>query len=682
MNVALAPSPSNGVRYERHGALALIIADNPPVNALSHHVRVGLLSLLKIALEDDAIKSIILTGNDRTFPSGADIREFSKPSLEPTLPDVIAAFEASPKPVIAAIKGAALGGGYELALGCDMRIATRDATIGLPEVTLGLIPGAGGSQRLPRIAGFKAAADLITNGRRLAAHQGLTFGMVDQIADDPVAAAVAIAPTVEKRRLSEIPLAPLDHELAMKTREEVKRRARGQASPSLSLDALEAAYSKSFLDGLSHERSIFQSARQSSESNALRKLFFAEKEASRSPGLEGVILRQIKSAGVIGGGTMGAGIAAALIEADLPVIIVERDEAAVATAIGRVRALWQRQLKSGKLDEKTASDRRLRLSGTTELTRIENVDLVIEAVFEDMAVKCELFQRLGKTLKPEAILATNTSYLDVNRIARASGRPEDVVGLHFFSPANIMKLLEVVCADFTAPDVLATCLALGKRMKKVSVVSGVCDGFIGNRIFSAYRRQCNLMLEEGQTPYDIDRAMEAFGFAMGPFAVSDLAGLDIGYAQNKRLAPTRDPRERFVPLADRLVEMGRLGQKSGSGWYIYSATGERQEDPAVIQMVGDHAAQVAVGKAERSESYIAERCIAAMVNEGLKILDEGIAQRASDIDVVLVNGYGFPRWRGGPMHWADQSDPSTLKKLVEATAETTGFGFVLAQRFS
>ena len=646
------------VRVEREGNVAVIVIDNPPVNAGSHAARQGLLAAVREVDADKAITAAVLIGAGRTFVAGADIREFSGPLAEPTMPAVVAAIMDSPKPFVAALHGSALGGGFELALACDARIAAPGARVGFPEVTLGMIPGAGGTQHVPRIVGTAAAVEIICSGRHLEAVEAQSTGLVDRIAEgDLRREAVAMAPAVPKRRLRDATVPGEDPAKVEQAAQAAVKAGRKRPQVAAAIEAVKTAATLPYAEALAREREVFQRLRASPESAALRHLFFAEREALKVPGIEGAKPREVNTVGIIGAGTMGVGIAMAFADAGFDVQLVEADPAALERGMGRVR------------DPS-------RIHPSTELGRVAATDLVIEAVFEDMGVKKELFAKLDALVKPGAVLATNTSYLDVNQIARATKRAQDVVGLHFFSPANVMRLLEIVRGDATAPDVLATALAVARRIRKLPVVARVGDGFIGNRIFSKYRQQAEFIAEEGAAPEDVDAALEGFGFPMGPFAVSDLAGLDIAWRNRRRLDATRDPRERYSAVADKLVEMNRYGQKTGAGWYRYAPGARRgQPDPEVRAMIEAAAAEKGVPRRGFTAEEIVWRILVTMVNEASLLLDEGVAQRASDVDLVLVNGYGFPRHEGGPLFWASRQDPARLTATLEAIAAATGYGF-------
>ncbi len=647
------------VKYALTGKIGVISIDNPPVNALSHAVRKGLLEAFDAAA-GDASEAVLLVCEGRTFIAGADISEFGKPLAEPWLPDVCNRIEAAEKVVVSAIHGTALGGGFEAALATHYRCALASAKVGLPEVRLGLLPGAGGTQRTARLAGVRAALELMTSGVPIPAEQARELGLIDRIVDGDLRAA-ALAWTREllesgatARRSGEQPVPDYDATVFDEYRAALARKARNQVAPQAIIDCVEAAATMSFTDGLRFERERFLDLMKGEQSVALRHLFFAERRASKVEGLaKDTATRPVKSVGVIGGGTMGGGIAMSFANAGIPVTLVEIDDAALERGLAMVRRSYEGSVRRGKLDEDRAAANLALISGATDYASLADVDLVIEAVFEDPLLKKEVFSKLDAACKRGAILATNTSYQDVNAIAAATRRPQDVIGLHFFSPAHIMKLLEVVRADKTADDVLATCMQLAKRIGKIPVISGVCYGFIGNRMLQPYAREAQLLLLEGATPEQVDTAMENFGMAMGPLRVFDLAGLDVGYKARQALpeAERGDPATYRVP--DLLVEAGRLGQKSGAGYYAYDENRKPSPDPVVQGMIEETALEFGIERREIAAEEIVRRLVGALVSEGRKIVAEGIAQRAADIDVVYVYGYGFPAYRGGPMYYAN-----------------------------
>ncbi|WP_415404317.1 3-hydroxyacyl-CoA dehydrogenase NAD-binding domain-containing protein [Tateyamaria sp. SN3-11] len=668
---------SDKIAYSRDGDIAVLTVQNPPVNALSHAVRAGLWAGMDQAESDDGVRAVLIVGEGRAFFAGADITEFGKPPLEPHLPDLINRIEASPLLVVASMHGVSLGGGLEVALGCHYRIAVPSARVGLPEVHLGLIPGAGGTQRLPRLTGVEPALEVMTTGRHVGAKAAHDLGIIDVIKDgDPGKNGLAYAQKLLKdgagrRAVSEMPPPePIDWDAAF---EATLARSKGQISPAHCVRAVQASVEKPFAEGLKAERQIFYDLMQTDQRQGMIHAFFSERAVSNLPELKGVTPRGLQHIGVIGGGTMGAGIATAALLAGLEVTLLEMSAEAGQAARDRIERNLSGAVKRGKI---TPNQHDQILTHTlvvvTNYEKLHDVDLVIEAVFEDMSVKKKVFGELDCVCKQGAILASNTSYLDINEIAASTSRPADVLGLHFFSPAHVMKLLEVVVADKTAPDVTATGFALGKMLGKISVRAGVCDGFIGNRILSTYRTAADHMILDGASPYDIDAALEAFGFAMGPFAVADLAGLDIGWAVRKRKrAEGLDPRARDTHYADKLCEDGHFGQKTGKGYYDYAAGPKaRVPNPDVLPLI--EAERAAQGITPRSFTHeeIVRRYMASMVNEAAKVVGEGIARRPSDVDMTLLFGYGFPRYRGGPLKWADIQGLPELLNDIKGYAET------------
>jgi 3-hydroxyacyl-CoA dehydrogenase len=649
---------SDTVRGTVSNGVLLIEIDHPPVNALSTDVRQGLLAALVHGEAEADVVAMAITGAGAIFIGGADIREFGAPPTEPVLPTVLAAIENATKPVVAAINGAALGGGLEVALATHCRIAGPTATLALPEVKLGIVPGAGGTQRLPRLTGIPAAIDLIATGRIASASEALKLGIVDRIeTGDLRAAAIAearslVGSVLRRVGASAVPAATAEAIDAAGSK--ALARARGQNAPREAVRLVRLSAERPFAEALVEERQTFLALRGSEQAAALRHVFFAERAAAKVPGLEDVKPRKVETIGVVGLGLMGAGIATSALDAGFTVIGIEPSEDAAAKGRSRIEGLLDRALQSGRIDEARKTDRLRRLTTSAAFESLSDVDLVIEAVFDDLAVKTDLFARLDGIVRPDAILATNTSYLDPDIIAAATSRPERVLGLHFFSPANVMRLLEVVRCTRTAPDVLATGLAVAKRLRKLPIVCGVTEGFIGNRIFSAYRREAEFLLEDGALPQQIDAAMESYGFAMGPFAVFDLAGLEIAWARRKRQAATRDPKTRYVDIADHLCEAGRLGQKAGRGWYRYR-DGKREVDPEVTALIEQRRAAKGLAARSISDEEIRQRLLGAIAAEGAVLLSEGIAARASDIDLVMINGYGFPAHKGGPMFAAEQA---------------------------
>jgi 3-hydroxyacyl-CoA dehydrogenase len=668
------------VRTESDGDVAVIVIDNPPINAGSQEVRGGVLAAVEQVAQDPRFNAIVIIGAGTTFIAGSDIREFGQPLADPQLPEVIAAIEVCEKPVVAALHGAALGGGFELALGCDARVALAGAVVGLPEVTLGIIPGAGGTQRMPRLIGVPKAIALITGGARVPSDEALALGLVDKVVDrDLRAEAVTYARTLvcQKRRVRNLPVPEcIDEELATAS-ESAMRVGKSRPAVCAAIDAIAATLKIPIDEGLAQERAAFRSLRNSREARALRYLFFAEREAAKYPAAEASTARPLKNVAVIGAGTMGSGIAIAALDAGFNVTVLEQEDAALSRGIDRIRGFYSGRAKSGKISLELAEERQAHLHATLSWSDISQADLVIEAIFEDMTAKQNVFAQLDKVMRPGALLASNTSYLDLDAIASVTSRPQDVVGLHFFAPANVMRLLEIVHGRATSADAMATCLQFAKRLKKVCVVSGNAFGFIGNRIWAAYRRQCEFMLEEGATPQQTDAALESFGFAMGPCAVADLSGLDIAWRMRQSLAATRDPKARYVRIPDMLCEAGRLGQKTGAGYYRYEQAGaKRQHDPVVDEVLLKARTAKGITARTLTNQEIVQRVLLSMANEAALLLGEKVAARASDIDVALINGYGFPKWEGGPMFWAQDRSIEELERDLDWLAERSGAGFI------
>jgi len=666
---------SSVVSYEIINNIGVIKVNNPPVNALSQAVREGILKAVQAA-QNDSSEAIVLLCEGRTFIAGADITEFGKPPMAPSLPEVLGAIESSSKLVIAAIHGTALGGGFEVSLACHYRCAVPSAKVGLPEVKLGILPGAGGTQRVPRVAGVKAALEMITSGDPISAKKAGEMGLIDEVlgSEDLQKEALAYARELvnsgaKLKRIRDINIDPATIEPGFfdNYRKQVAKRARGQIAQDRIVSCVEAAVGQPIDAGLEVERKMFMELVSSPQSKAMRHAFFAEREAAKIKDLpKDTAVRDIKKVAIIGSGTMGGGIAMCFANVGIPVKLVELSAEALERGLGVIRKNYSITVQKGKLSEADMEKRVGLITGTTSYDDIGDVDLVIEAVFENPDVKKEVFGKLDAVCKPGCILATNTSYQDVNMIAEATKRPQDVVGMHFFSPANVMKLLEVVRGDKTAHDVLATVMQIGKKIGKVCVLSRVCYGFIGNRMLAGYGRQAHMLLLDGATPTQVDSAAEKFGMAMGPLAVGDLAGLDIGYKARQALTDVvHDPKTHCVASA--LVEMGRLGQKSGAGYYKYDpATRARQPDPEVDELIKQKAAELGISRREISEEEIIDRLFFPLINEGARILEEGIAQRPGDIDIVYLYGYGFPVAKGGPMCYADQVG---LKKVVDRIVE-------------
>ena len=659
--------------YELHGAVAVITMNNPPVNGLGFDLRRDIVEGLARAEADAKVKAVVLIGSARAFSGGADIREFGSPkaSAEPTLNTVIRILESAKKPVVAAIGGACMGGGLELALGCHYRVAVKGAQIALPEVKLGLMPGAGGTQRLPRLIGAEAALNMIVSGNPVPSEQLKESALFDEMVEhDLLPGAIAFADKVaaERRPLKrvrdmEVSLANADGFFQV-ARNTVRAAAKHFPAPLKCVDAVAAAVTMPYEEGARFERESFLQLMQTPESRALRHAFFGERAAAKIPDVpEDTPLRKIGRMAVIGAGTMGGGITMNFLGAGIPVTLLEMKQEALDKGIATIRRNYEASARKGRLTAQQVEERMALIKPTLSYDDLKDADMVIEAVFEEISVKEAVFRRLDEVMKSGAILASNTSTLDLNEIADFTRRPQDVVGTHFFSPANVMKLLEVVRGAKTAKDVLATVMGLARKIRKTAVVSGVCDGFIGNRMIEQYLRQALFLLEEGATPTQVDRAMENWGMAMGPFRMSDLAGNDIGWAIRKRRYREQSDLK-YSKIADRLCEQGRFGQKSGLGWYRYEA-GRRDAvpDPAVEQMIVSYSKEIGSQRRNIGDAEIVQRLIFALVNEGAAILQEGISSRASDIDMVYLTGYGFPPHRGGPMLYADEVG---LDKVIES----------------
>jgi len=646
------------IQTVRSGTIVQITIDHRPVNALGAEVRAGLARALAEAARDDAVSGIVITGAGKLFSAGADIAEFGQAMPDPQLPDVLDQIENCPKPVVAAINGTALGGGLEVALACHYRIAAADARFGLPEVKLGILPGAGGTQRLPRIVGIAAAVDMIVRGEPVQAATALQSGLVDRLVDDPGAlleAARAMAASgLPPRPTRDRPVTG-DPVQIDAFRAANPRLFKGLVAPDACLDAVRAAATLPFADGQAREQQLFGNLVTGAESRALCHAFFAERAAGKVDGLPAdVALRQIARVGIIGAGTMGGGIAMNFLSAGIPITLVETSSEALERGVATIRRNYEATAAKGRLTTAQVETAMSLLSPALDLDALSACDMVIEAVYETMEIKQEVFARLDRIARPGAILATNTSFLDVDVIAASTARPQDVVGMHFFSPANVMKLVEVVRGARTAPDVLATVMALGRRIGKVPVVAGVCYGFIGNRMLIPRQGNALALILEGASPEQVDKVHTDFGMPMGPFQMTDLAGVDIGWH--------RDP-QRIESLSDALCASGRWGQKTRAGFYDYDETRTRSSSPLVAALIEEFRARAGVTPRAIDDEEIIVRTLYTLVNEGAKILEEGIAQRASDIDVVWLYGYGWPRWTGGPMHWAEEQG---LAKIVEA----------------
>lgn len=639
------------VRIEYNDDCAIVIINNPPVNALSHDLRVALLEAIK-TIDQGKPRAGLLICEGKTFVAGADIKEFGKPLASPILPQITRALEDSSKIWAAALHGSCLGGGIELVLGCDARIALIGTEFGFPEVNIGIIPGAGGTQRTPRLIGIAAALDLASSGKRIDTGRALALGLIDKIAtNDLRAEALDYLQTVKTKRT--LPQAPVKIDSVEIYDEKIKtigKKARGQIAPAEAARAVMLAASRPLDEGLREERAIFERLNQGAQARALRYQFFAEREAAKIPALENIVSLPLHKIGIIGGGTMGCGIAAACIMAGFETSLVEKAPQALEKSRARLEEIFTGAQKRGWAIQRN------KLSFSDGMKSISSCDLVIEAVFEDLTIKKQVLAQLDGALKPGGIIATNTSYLDVNELARASNRPEHFLGLHFFAPAHLTRLLEIVRSEKTSAETLATGFSLAKALKKIGVLAGAAEGFIGNRIWQSYRREIEYMIEDGASPYEIDATMEDYGFALGPFKVADLSGLDIAWAQRKRRAAMRPKAERYVEIPDLLCEAGRLGRKANAGWYDYES-GEATPSPFVETIIAQERKRKNIMPRAFTAEDVRARILAALVSEAGKLLQEGVALRSADIDVVMVSGYGYPRWRGGPLFEAGEAQP-------------------------
>jgi 3-hydroxyacyl-CoA dehydrogenase len=663
---------SDTVTYSVHGAIAEALIDNPPVNATSASVRQGLAEALRAMEADPAVSALLIRCAGKTFIAGADIKEFGKPMAEPGLPEVMAMMDRATKPIVAAVHGTVLGGGFEVALACHYRVAAPETTFGFPEVKLGLMPGGGGTQRTPRLAGLAAAIPLLTQGNQIGAQEALAANLIDAIADGDLAAEARafaqdlVAKGKGARNAGALPMPADEPALFEEAKKTLARKMKGQTAPLRALEAIRLGYEMPFEDAVKQELAIFRECMNGPQSKALRNLFAAEREVARIPGLPAdTATRPVERAGVIGLGVMGRGIVMAIAAAGIPVVAVGLDDDHVAAARKAITKMWSSSVGKGSLSQ-DAMDRRLALiQFATTASALAPVDLVVEAVTEDLAVKQAVFTTLGEVTRPGTILASNTSFLNIDTLAQASGRPADVCGMHFFNPAHVMRLLENVRAAKTAPDVVATIMGLGKRIGKLSVLSGVCDGFIVNRMLSKRSREGFFLVEEGASPAVIDKVLLSYGFPMGPFALGDLAGLDVQAAARASRRASATERELRADFPEQMVAAGRLGQKTGSGWYSYDENRKASPDPLTAEMIAAHAERHGLALREIGDDEILERLLYAMVNEGAKILDEGIAPRPQEIDVAMVSGLGWPAYTGGPMFWADQIGLDAVLATIE-----------------
>lgn len=664
---------SDTVSFSKQGAIGLIKVNNPPVNALNQSVRAGLKACVEQGLADDSVKAMVLICEGRTFIAGADITEFAKGMGEPGLVPVIGNMETASKPIVAAIHGTALGGGLEVALGCHYRVALASAKVGLPEVHLGLLPGAGGTQRLPRLVGAQAALELIVGGGHVPAAKALELGIVDEIVEgDLEAASIAyaeklLADGTGPRAIRDITPEAAGPEVFDNFEKSIARKQRGFLAPFHIIKSIRAAFELPFDEGMAREEALFMELMRSSESASQRHIFFAEREVAKVPGLaKDTVKRDINCGAVVGAGTMGGGIAMNFANAGIPVKLLEMKQDFLDKGMALIRKNYENTAKKGRISMADVEKRMALIEPTLSYDDINDVDIVIEAVFENMDVKKEVFKKLDSVCRPGAILATNTSTLDVDEIAGVTGRPQDVIGMHFFSPANVMRLLENVRGEKTADDVIATVMSFSKRIGKIGAMVGVCDGFVGNRMLHQRTRESAYLVEEGASPEQVDKVLFDFGFPMGAFTMADMAGLDVGYKVREERRKAGKVEKRDSVWIDRIVEMGRHGQKTNAGVYKYEDGRTPIPDPIVKALIAECAKEAGIEQRDISDQEILERCLYPMINEGAKILEEGIAARPLDIDIIWINGYGFPGYKGGPMFWADQIG---LQNIVDAYAK-------------
>ena len=673
---------SSAVTFTTQGRIGIARIDNPPVNALSHAVRKGLADVVEQALADPKVGALVIICEGKTFIAGADIKEFGKPMLPPLIQDMVGILEASTKPVIAAIHGTALGGGFEVALACHFRVATPTARVGLPEVKLGILPGAGGTQRLPRLIGAEAALKMIVEGSDMSASAAKAAGALDAIIEgDLTAGAIAFAEKIldEKRpirRTGEL-TAKLDNPAIFDDMAKtVAKRQRGYLAPLKCIEAVRMACEVPFAEGSKREYAMCKELLDGPQSKAQRHMFAAEREVAKIAGVsEDTVARDVKSAAVVGTGTMGVGITMCFANVGIPVVILDRKQESLDKALKTIRKNYESSVAKGSLAQAEMDKRLGLIKSTLSYDDLADADLVIEAIFEDMAVKKDVFAKLDAVCKPGAVLATNTSYLDINQLADVTKRPQDVAGMHFFNPANVMRLLENVRPAKAAPEVLATIMKTGKKIGKLPVLVGVCDGFVGNRMLAKRSREGFFMMEEGATPWQIDKVLYDFGFPMGPYSVADLAGLDIAWANRKSRFDRLTAREQACNILDQICELGRFGQKTGSGYYKYDEKRNATPDPFIEELIVKHSATRGLTRRAIPDQEIIERCLYAMINEGAKILEEGIVPRPQEIDVIWVNGFGFPAYRGGPMFYADQIGLENVYKALLKYRDQVGEQF-------
>lgn len=675
-------SASSAVTLHSRGRIGVAVIDNPPVNALSQPVRAGLVEVVERFRGDDGLDALVLLCAGKSFSAGADIKEFGKPLIDPPLGVALAAIEGADKPVVAAIHGKALGGGLELALACHYRVATTDSRIGLPEVKLGILPGAGGTQRLPRLIGLEAALGMITEGNEITAAKAQQLGAIDAVIEgDLESGAVAFAERIVTegrgvRRTGELPPPPENASLFEETARSLAKKKRGFEAPQRALEAVRFAYQYPFDEALRREHALCKELLVSPQSRALRHLFAAEREVAKIPGLPAdTPTRSVNKVAVVGMGLMGTGIAMAFANAGIPVVALHRSQDKLDRAMANIARQYNGQAAKGSLSQEEAEQRIGLIRPVLNYDGLTDADLIIEAVAEDLAVKREVFAILGRVAKPEAILATNTSYLDIDTLAEASGRPADVCGMHFLNPAHIMRLLENVRGPRTAPDVLATIMAVGRRIGKLPILAGAAEGFIINRMLAKRSREAAFMLEEGATPAQVDKVLLGYGFPMGPYALADLAGIDLQYAARQARFDRLSEREKQANFVDQLYRMGRYGQKTGAGWYRYDENRKSSPDPVIDELLLEHSKKRGLTRRVVEDDEILERCLYAMVNEGAKIIEEGIASRPHEIDVAMVNGIGFPAYTGGPLWWADQIGLGKVRDAMYRYRDIAGSEF-------
>lgn len=664
------------IHYEIDGSIAVIVIDNPPVNTGSWSVRKGLLDAVEKFTQDDTLTAAVIIGKDKNFISGSDLKEFGKPITPPELPQVIEAIEKCPKPVIAAISGATLGGGYELALGCDARLASENTIVGLPEVTLGMLPGAGGTQRLPRLIGMAKSIQVICSGKRYKSQEALKLGMIDTIAEGELRQfAVEFAKTAQKNPLSN---KTVEKDESAEFDAIVKKALRaGKHRPPVqeSIRLIKATADVEFYESLAEERRVFQQLRIGEEAFARRHLFFAETNAKKVINLKETPIKPVKNIVVVGAGTMGTGIAVSALKAGFHVTVYDQSKSILVQCKSRIDSIYEADITSGRIKTEQRDVQLAQLELSDYKSAFENADLVIEAIFENLAVKQDLIRKIESIASVNTIIASNTSYIDLDEIAEVSLRPENIVGIHFFNPAHIMRLVEVIHGNNTSQEVIATAFALVQKLGKLPIICKNSFGFIGNRIYAAYRYQCELMLEEGALPHQIDEAIERYGFNMGPFAVGDLSGLDIAWNMRKANTHKRNPEARYVSIPDQICELGRFGVKTQAGYYSY-ADRKKQIDPIITDLIIQASKQKKIVRKEFSSEQIVERILLTMANEAALLLAEGVTARMNDIDLVMINGFGFPKWEGGPAYWASKQNLDELYAKQKVLAEVSGSGFI------